>query len=71
MLGGGVSANAALRKQLQEKLQQEMPHVQCIIPDAALSTDNALMIAVAGYFHRTETLDWKHLQADANWRIGT
>ncbi len=69
ILGGGVSANDELRKQLKEKIQSDMPNTQYLIPDTALSTDNALMIAVAGYFHRSDTKDWQKIKANANLRI--
>ena len=42
ILGGGVAANQELRKQLAEKI-----HI--IAPPSNLSTDNGLMIALAGY----------------------
>ncbi|MBM3206580.1 MAG: tRNA (adenosine(37)-N6)-threonylcarbamoyltransferase complex transferase subunit TsaD [Candidatus Staskawiczbacteria bacterium] len=70
ILGGGVSANKELRKQLGEKIQQELPKASYLIPDAKLSTDNGLMIAVASYFHKTKKIAWQKLSANANLRIG-
>ncbi len=70
ILGGGVSANQELRKQLAEKIKKDIPNTKYLIPDTALSTDNALMIAIAGYFHRTKTESWRKLGAKANLRIG-
>jgi N6-L-threonylcarbamoyladenine synthase len=70
MLGGGVSANQELRKQLKEKIEQEIPDTQYLIPDTSLSTDNGLMIAVAGYFNRTKKITWQKLSANANLRVG-
>ena len=69
ILGGGVSANQELRKQLKERIAKEIPNTKYLIPDTALSTDNGLMIAVAGYFNKTKILDWKKIKVDANLRI--
>jgi N6-L-threonylcarbamoyladenine synthase len=49
IIGGGVSANRRIRGAFEEKIKK-MQDVELFVPDAALSTDNALMIAVAGYF---------------------
>ena len=69
ILGGGVSANKELRKQLKEKIQKDIPNTKCLIPDTALSTDNALMIAVVGYFNRTKKIAWQKLSVNANLRV--
>lgn len=45
---GGVASNQLLRKKLQERAKAE--NVKVFIPPAALCTDNAAMIARAGYF---------------------
>jgi N6-L-threonylcarbamoyladenine synthase len=47
-LAGGVSANSGLRQSLQEMATQN--HWQTFIPKIQYSTDNAAMIAIAGYF---------------------
>jgi len=70
ILGGGVSANQELRKQLKEKIQKEIPSAECLIPDIKHSTDNALMIAVTGFFHRKNKKRWQSLKTSANLRIG-
>jgi N6-L-threonylcarbamoyladenine synthase len=49
VVGGGVSANTRIREQLGSRLQAA--GCQLLIPPPALATDNALMIALAGYFH--------------------
>ncbi len=78
ILGGGVSANKELRKQFSEKVAKELspPYdgrqkegTQVIFPESSLSTDNALMIAVAGYFNRDKKINWKKLKAESNLRI--
>ena len=49
ILGGGVAANIHIRSSLG-KLVEEIGDVELKIPETSLSTDNALMIAIAGYF---------------------
>lgn len=65
ILGGGVSANKELRKQFKEK--SEIP---VIFPEPKLSTDNALMIAVAAALGKKKKATWKTLAAHANLRVG-
>jgi len=50
VIGGGVSANTHIRRVFTEKVKAEYPHVTLRIPAAALSTDNAIMIALAGFY---------------------
>jgi len=78
ILGGGVSANNELRKQFVEKTKKELsPNshgrenngIKVIFPEKHLSTDNALMIAVTGYFNRTKKIAWQKLSANANLRV--
>ncbi len=49
VLAGGVSANAALREQIKESAQKERIKVYLLSP--YLCTDNAAMIASAGFYH--------------------
>jgi N6-L-threonylcarbamoyladenine synthase len=63
ILGGGVSANKELRKQFQSKFGN------VIFPKPDLSTDNALMTAITGFYHKKNTVAWKQIQADGNLRI--
>ncbi len=67
ILGGGVSANQELRKQFLLHASGSM--LQVVIPPAHLSTDNALMSAVTGYFHSKKRASWETLEADANLRV--
>ena len=46
VLGGGVTANARLRKEITKR-----SHLPVIIPPPILCTDNGAMIAACGYFH--------------------
>jgi len=49
-IGGGVSANARIRRDFAAKIADEFPGVALVIPPRELSTDNAVMIGIAGYF---------------------
>ena len=51
IVGGGVSANSYIRASLKELLETEFPNTTLLLPGQDRSTDNALMIALAGYFH--------------------
>jgi len=71
ILGGGVTANQELRKQMEKKLADELPNAKFLVPSPNLSTDNGLMVAVAGYFKAKKNgfSNWKTLEADANLRV--
>ncbi len=49
IIGGGVSANTHIRNSFEMLIKKEFPTISLIIPERSLSTDNALMIAAAGY----------------------
>jgi N6-L-threonylcarbamoyladenine synthase len=66
ILGGGVSANQELRNQLKLHMSDIC---KLVVPEPALSTDNGLMIAIAGYFNRAKKIGWQKLQADGNLRV--
>ena len=69
ILGGGVSANSELRSQFESKAKSQKLKVNVIFPDPKLSTDNGLMIAVAGYFNKTKKIARQKLSVNANLRI--
>jgi len=71
MIGGGVSANKKLREQMNEKIGKELPKVNYATPDISLSTDNASMVAAAGYFNWKEekTSKWSDIEAQANLKL--
>jgi len=48
IVGGGVTANSYIRTELM-KLASKFPEVSLKIPEQSLATDNAVMIALAGY----------------------
>lgn len=47
-IGGGVSANSGVREAVQQYADRH--HLKAFIPKRSFTTDNAAMIAVAGYF---------------------
>ena len=72
ILGGGVSANKELQKQLKEVINKELPNTKYQIPISNLSTDNALMIAIAAYYNiinNKNIKSWKNVKADANLKL--
>ena len=48
-IGGGVSANSGLRERLT--LEGRKRHWNTYLPEFRYTTDNAAMIAIAGYYH--------------------
>jgi len=73
VIGGGVSANTHIRCVFDEKMNNTpcCSGVGLRIPQAALTTDNALMIAMAGYYRalRHDFADPNALKADGNLRL--
>src|SRR3989338_2424283 len=69
LVGGGVSANTHIKQRLKEALDEQ--DVQLLIPAPEWATDNALMIALAGYFHalKKEFADPASLRASGNLRL--
>ncbi len=51
VVGGGVSASPYIRKRLADALADEGNVANLLVPPQDLATDNAVMIALAGYFH--------------------
>lgn len=70
MLSGGVSANKRLRAKLSQSAKSLETSPLTIIPDMAYTTDNAAMIALAGYFNwqkrKTGPLSWKPVKPNSN-----
>ncbi len=54
IVGGGVSANKRLQEKLSDRIYTELPDVRLFLPRPALTGDNALMIAAAGYARITK-----------------
>jgi N6-L-threonylcarbamoyladenine synthase len=65
IVGGGVSANAHLRERLAT-----VSSVPVLFPPRELSTDNAIMIAMAGYFGALkQAYADVHLKATGNLKL--
>ncbi len=50
MVGGGVANNTYLQSELRKSIQHYNPEILVYFPRTDFSTDNALMIGVAGYY---------------------
>jgi len=50
IVGGGVSANTYLQETMKEKIKENKLKTKIHFPSKKLTGDNALMIAIAGYF---------------------
>ncbi|MBI4080890.1 MAG: tRNA (adenosine(37)-N6)-threonylcarbamoyltransferase complex transferase subunit TsaD [Candidatus Levybacteria bacterium] len=61
LLGGGVAANEHLRKELEVKSSELK--VNLFAPEKRLCTDNAAMIAAAGFFTKKRS-SWQEISAD-------
>lgn len=71
ILGGGVSANAHIRRVFREKIGAEYPDTQLLISKPELATDNALMIAAAAHIRllqnpKAASLDTSAIRATGN-----
>ncbi|OGN04772.1 MAG: tRNA (adenosine(37)-N6)-threonylcarbamoyltransferase complex transferase subunit TsaD [Candidatus Yanofskybacteria bacterium RIFCSPHIGHO2_01_FULL_44_17] len=67
MLSGGVSANKLLRSELENASTKK--GLKFFRPKMDYTTDNATMIALAGYWRwklKKQKTDWKSVQVDAN-----
>ena len=51
IVGGGVSANTYIRTELNRHFLTEHPSCELYFPTPGLSTDNSIMIALAGHAH--------------------
>jgi N6-L-threonylcarbamoyladenine synthase len=51
IIGGGVSASQRLRQTFTEGLLASHPEIEVYLPHRHLSTDNSIMIALAGHAH--------------------
>ncbi len=68
IIGGGVSANTYLREQFTDACTQ-IPGLTLFIPDRKLSTDNSIMIALAGHARMKSALSPEttiSIKADGN-----
>lgn len=65
IVGGGVAANKQLRMRLQDACSNS---VALFLPDASLTGDNALMIALAAFFGKKKSA--RNIRADGNMKLG-
>ena len=56
ILGGGVSANRQIRDTFKNLFSSEYPDLSLYLPDPKLSTDNSIMIALAGHARASQAL---------------
>ncbi|HEY4487513.1 MAG TPA: tRNA (adenosine(37)-N6)-threonylcarbamoyltransferase complex transferase subunit TsaD [Candidatus Paceibacterota bacterium] len=70
LVGGGVSANAHVKRELKKALDNA--GAQLLVPPPEWATDNALMIALVGYFHalNNEFIEAATLRANGNLKLG-
>ncbi|MEK7614304.1 MAG: tRNA (adenosine(37)-N6)-threonylcarbamoyltransferase complex transferase subunit TsaD [Patescibacteria group bacterium] len=54
ILGGGVAANEKIRQTIKKGVEINFPNCAVYLPQKTLTGDNAIMIAVAGYFRSKE-----------------
>lgn len=71
MLAGGVSANTKLRSELKKRANKLEGKPRVFVPDLKYTTDNAVMIATAGYFRarKKDFTSWDKLKADPNLEL--
>lgn len=78
VIGGGVSANTRLCERLRQAIDDKHPQTKLFIPRPQFTTDNALMIALAGFARYTYKGDPRGrnemietLKAEGTVRLGT
>jgi N6-L-threonylcarbamoyladenine synthase len=59
IVGGGVIANTHIRTALEKLCNNS--NIRLLLPQTDHSTDNGLMIALAGYFGKNRAVDWQHI----------
>jgi N6-L-threonylcarbamoyladenine synthase len=71
-LAGGVAANQKLRARLRADLTEQLPTTKFVEPPLKYCTDNASMIAVAGYFQAGQKKfgNWRTMDAEPQWELG-
>ncbi len=73
IVGGGVSANTHIRETFTSFFTAEYPHLAVYFPPRNLSTDNSIMIALAGHAHTAQARtgeQFAEVKADGNLPIG-
>ena len=72
MLAGGVAANSHLRHELERRIIADGETVLYVRPELRFCTDNAAMIAMAGYYNMIEGRkdDWSNMGVHIGWELG-
>jgi len=67
LLAGGVAANQDLRQRMRQA-SVNVRGLELYVPELAYTTDNAAMVAAAGYFRaqRSEFTAWQSIKVDPN-----
>jgi N6-L-threonylcarbamoyladenine synthase len=75
ILAGGVAANKELRQQLAKSVDKLKAKINFFVPPIEFCTDNALMIALAGYFKwqkiskKQKLPGWQLIKIDPNQEV--
>lgn len=69
VIGGGVSANIHIRRVFTKEIKNAYPEVALRIPSPALTTDNAVMIALAGFYRARRKELTTDIVANGNARL--
>ena len=71
IVGGGVAANDCLRTALTNAVKKECHDVVLRLPQKRYTTDNATMIAAAGYFRaiKKDFIKPSKIKANPNWEL--
>jgi N6-L-threonylcarbamoyladenine synthase len=67
LLGGGVAANKYLQQELARVSKES--GFEVYYPVRQITGDNALMIAIAGYFHKDEIMKSENIKANGNLKL--
>lgn len=72
LIGGGVAANIRLREKIKRTIAHFISDVVFCASPVQYTTDNAAMIAAAGYFmaRAEQFARWQRLDIDPNWELG-
>lgn len=62
LVGGGVANNNHLQRTLRDTIASEHPDIKVYFPRVDFSTDNALMIGIAGFLHIKDGTAGTHIE---------
>jgi N6-L-threonylcarbamoyladenine synthase len=70
-LSGGVSANLSLRTQLQSAIKKEFSEKPFFVSSLKYCTDNATMVALAGFYKANcqKPSSWQNIEANSNKKL--